>query len=176
MHWCSRVNHEFSFLWRFWRGRRHCTGINGRVKRSFVSLFWAKKTFSPSSMLLAHLSWCKVSSYVLSSHWERTDCAREVHTFECRLAMDPFLFLIFMWCHVPLVKLTGWFDPKFPSFRCTDFSRMRILRHATQWYRLLQWGNWSFPTSYLRLFTGLPISLNVSESTFVAILHPDSDL
>ena len=37
---CSGVNHEFSFLGRFWGGRRrHCSGFNRRVKRSVILIF-----------------------------------------------------------------------------------------------------------------------------------------
>ena len=36
VHWCSGVNHEFSFLWSFRSGRRRCPGFNRRVKRSFI--------------------------------------------------------------------------------------------------------------------------------------------
>ena len=38
VHWCSRVNHEFSFLWRFWSGRWRCPGFIVRVKRGFIRL------------------------------------------------------------------------------------------------------------------------------------------
>ena len=45
---------------------------------------------------------------------------------------------------------------------------MRILRHTTQLSRLLQYSKWSFRTTFLWLFAGLPISLSVSELAFFA--------
>ena len=44
---------------------------------------------------------------------------------------------------------------------------MRIWRHTTQLYRLLQQGNWSFRTTLLRLFAGLLIRLNMSDMAYV---------
>ena len=43
-----------------------------------------------------------------------------------------------------------------------------LLGHATQLHWLLQQGSWSVPTTFLRLFTGLPVSSSMSEQTFVA--------
>ena len=61
------------------------------------------------------------------------------------------------------------FDPNFPSFRRTDFSRMGIFRHTIQLYRLLQLSNWSFRTTFLWFFAGLLTCLNMSKRTLVAI-------
>ena len=59
---------------------------------------------------------------ILPQMWERKDCAREVHSFERRLAMDPFLSRMFSsGATVPLENSTVRFDPNVPSFRRKDF-------------------------------------------------------
>ena len=59
----------------------------------------------------------------------RKDYAREAHTFEKFLAVDPFFPFFFkkFWCQVLLEIFTVWFDPSFHSFRRIDF---------------LGWGSW----------------------------------
>ena len=49
------------------------------------------------------------------------------------------------------------------------FSRGRISRYTTQLCRLLQWCNWSFPTTFLWLLAGHLLSLNMSEGTCSSI-------
>ena len=67
IHWCSRVNHEFSFLWRFWSGRWRCPGFSVRVKRGFIRTVELSDTFFAKShaTLRAQLSWCIGSSCVV---------------------------------------------------------------------------------------------------------------
>ena len=58
---------------------------------------------------------------------------------------------------------------QFSRFMWNRLSQVTILRHTTQLRRLLQYRNWSFRTTFLRLLVGLSFSLNKSEMAFVAI-------
>ena len=54
--------------------------------------------------------------------WERTDCAREVHTSAMTPHDGPSLTRFFlMGCQVSLENLTVRFDHNFPSFLTKDF-------------------------------------------------------
>ena len=66
-------------------------GFNKRVTRSFVFI-GACGHFSPSPVPLRGLDFLDARFRLVSSPqtWGRTDCAREVHTSDRRLAMDPF--------------------------------------------------------------------------------------
>ena len=56
----------------------------------------------------------------------------------------------------------------FSNFPLNKLSLRVMLGHTTQLYRLLQQGNWSFATTFHRLFTGLTIIISVSEQTLIA--------
>ena len=58
---------------------------------------------------------------------------------------------------------------QFSRFMWNRLSQVTILRHTTQLRRLLQYRNWSFRTTFLRLLVGLSFSLNKSEMAFVAM-------
>ena len=66
----------------FQRGCRHYPCFGRRVNRSLIWVFELRDIFRQVLCFLrAHLSWCKVSSCVLSSNFgSHTDCALEVRT------------------------------------------------------------------------------------------------
>ena len=73
-----------------------------------------------------------------------------------------------LWCGATCP--TVWFDPDFPSFRGIDLLRWKSWATKPNWKdSFKKKGYWTFHTTYLQLFAGLHINLNVSESTFVAI-------
>ena len=76
-----------------WSWRQRCPGINRRVKRSFYLYFLTCRHSSPSPVPFCGSIFLGARFRLVSflQIWVRTDCAREVHTFEGRLAMDPFI-------------------------------------------------------------------------------------
>ena len=83
-------------------------------KNVLLSLSLSSWTFFDEShaSLRAHRSCCKVSSCVYPRILEFQDFAREVHTSEHILAMDPLFPQLFTWRSEPLEKRTLRFHPK----------------------------------------------------------------
>ena len=67
------------------------------------------------------------------------------------------------------VGLDDVFCSHFSRFTFNRFSRIRILRCTFQLYRLLQYSNWSFCFTFLRLLVGLSFCLNTSETSCVVM-------
>ena len=70
-------------------------------------------------------------------------------------------------------RVLGEFDDvfwcQFSLITQKRLSRIRILRHVTQFYRLLQYRNWSFCITFLWLLVGLSSCLNMSDMSFVVM-------
>ena len=82
--------------------------------------------------LRARPSCCKVSSCDLSPNFgAQKQSSWGVH-FWIISRHVPFLSRILMWCQTHLENLAACFDPNFPRSRRIDFSRIRILRYASQ--------------------------------------------
>ena len=158
VHWCSWIDYGFSLLWSFRSGRPHCPGFARRAKRSFISIFEFVNTFRQDPCYSAGASFFLVArSCGLSSNLEVHGLRSWGSNFWITPRDGPFLSRIFIWCQVPLENLTACFDPN-----CPFSSQGAILRYTTQLYRLLQKSNWSFSTTFIRLFTGLTINLSLS--------------
>ena len=97
----------------------------GKYSVALPVFFWAYKHFFAKyhAALRAHLSWCQVSSCVLSSNLG----AQGLRSWSSHIWIiprdGPFLSRILTWCHVPLENLTACFHPSFPPFLRIDFFR-----------------------------------------------------
>ena len=110
--WSSGINHEFSFFWRFWSGRRVCPGFNRRVKRSFVRILQLANIFRQvRAALRAYPSCCNFISRDLSSNLG----AQGVRSWGSRLWMvppdGPFLSRIIILHGARCLWRIWWRDP-----------------------------------------------------------------